>query len=166
MADSALKIDPVEGRGGRMAQVFTGTFAHSLDAKGRVIIPASYRDKLGQGFTITINSSIDALVFYPAPKWETVYEQLISVRDTDDIGIDYKRYIAANALTDVEMDAQGRVLIPAPLRDAVGLTKDLTFVGMLDHAELWDSAILAEKTRKVRENFSIHRKHVDETYHE
>lgn len=147
-----------------MAGVFTGTFAHSLDAKGRVIIPSGYRDKLGTGFTITINSSIEALVIYPAKKWESVYEQLISVRDTDDMGVDYKRYLVANAQTDIDLDAQGRVLIPANLREAVGLTKDVTFVGMLDHAELWDTAALNEKTRKVRENFSVHRQHVNDTY--
>lgn len=147
-----------------MAGVFTGTYAHSLDAKGRVIIPANYRDKLGSGFTITINSSIDALVIYPAQKWESVYEQLISVRDTDDMGTDYKRYLVANAQTDVDMDAQGRVLIPAHLREAVGLSRDVTFVGMLDHAELWDTTVLAEKTRRVRENFAAHRRHVDDIY--
>lgn len=147
-----------------MAGIFTGTYAHSLDAKNRVIIPANYREKLGTGFTITINSSIDALVIYPARKWETVYEQLISVRDTDDMGMDYKRYLVANAQTDMEMDAQGRVLIPQNLRDAVGLSKEVTFVGMLDYAELWDTAALAEKTRHTRESFAEHRKHMDKTY--
>lgn len=147
-----------------MAGVFAGTYAHSLDAKGRVIIPAGYREKLGSGFTITINSSIDALVFYPASKWESVYEQLVSVRDTDDIAMDYKRYLVANAVTDVDMDAQGRVLIPANLREAVGLTREVTFVGMLDYAELWDTAALADKTRNTRANFAKHRQHMDETY--
>lgn len=147
-----------------MAGIFTGTHSHSLDAKGRVIIPVGYREKLGASFTITLNNSIDALVIYPAEKWEDVYHLLVSVRDTDGIGVSYKRYIAANALTEQEMDAQGRVLIPQHLREAAGLTKDVTFVGMLDHAELWDSARLAETTRSVRENFAAHRDHVDRTY--
>lgn len=147
-----------------MAGMFTGTYAHSLDAKGRVIIPASYREKLGSGFTITINSSIDALVIYPAKKWEAVYEQLSAVRDTDEKGMDYKRYLVANAQTDIDMDAQGRVLIPAHLREAVGLSKEVTFVGMLDYAELWDTASLTEKTRITRASFAEHRKHMDETY--
>lgn len=147
-----------------MARMFTGTYAHSLDAKSRVIIPASYRERLGSGFTITINSSIDALVIYPAEKWEAVYEQLIAVRDTDEKGMDYKRYLVANAQTDVDMDAQGRVLIPANLREAVGLSKEVTFVGMLDYAELWDTAALAEKTRNTRASFAEHRKHMDDNY--
>lgn len=147
-----------------MAGIFTGTHSHSLDAKGRVIIPAVFREKLGSGFTITLNNSIDALVFYPADKWEQVYRLLVSVRDTDGVAVKYKRYIAANALTDQEMDAQGRVLIPQHLREAAGLTKEVTFVGMLDHAELWDSGRLADETRDVREHFSDHRDHVDRTY--
>lgn len=149
-----------------MAGVFAGTYAHSLDAKGRVIIPSGFRDKLGSGFTVTINSSVDALVFYPAEKWRSVYEQLMSVRDTDEMGMDYKRYLVANAQTDIDMDAQGRVLIPASLREAVGLSKEVTFVGMLDYAELWDTAALGEKTRKTRENFAAHRKHMNDTYQE
>lgn len=147
-----------------MTGVFAGTYAHSLDAKGRVIIPANYRDKLGSGFTITISSTVDALVIYPAGKWVSVYEQLIAIRETDDIGMDYKRYLVANAQTDVEMDAQGRVLIPVPLREAVGLTREVTFVGMLDSVELWDTAEFEERNRLTRANFAKHRKHIDETY--
>lgn len=61
------------------------------------------------------------------------------MRDTDDEGMAYVRYIMANATTDLDMDAQGRVLIPANLREAAGIGRDLTFVGMHDHIELWDS---------------------------
>lgn len=147
-----------------MAGIFTGTYAHSLDAKGRVIIPANYRDRLGVGFTITINSAFDALVIYPAEKWQDIYEQLKAVRDFDDMGTDYKRLLVANAQTDLEMDAQGRVLIPQTLREAVGLTKEVTFVGMLDYAELWDAAAYLEKTRRTRERFPEHRRHMDATY--
>ncbi|MDL2318880.1 division/cell wall cluster transcriptional repressor MraZ [Eubacteriales bacterium OttesenSCG-928-A19] len=147
-----------------MAGVFTGMYSHSLDAKGRVIIPASYREKLGKGFTITINSSLDALVIYPADKWEAVYEQLVAVRDTDAMGMDYKRYLVANAQTDVDMDAQGRVLLPANLREEGGLIKDVTFVGMLDYVELWDTTALAEKKANTRASFAKHRRHMDETY--
>ncbi len=147
-----------------MAGVFAGTFSHSLDSKGRVIIPASFREKLGAGFTIALNSSIDALAVYPQQKWEAVNEQLGRVRDTDDEGMDYLRYIMANAETDMEMDAQGRVLLPSPLREAAGLARDLVFVGMRDHIEIWDTAMFAEKTRLARERFAQLRRHVNETY--
>ena len=65
-----------------MTRVFAGTYSHSLDGKGRVIIPAGFRDLLGSGFTIALNSSIDALALYPQEKWDAVNEQLSRVRDT------------------------------------------------------------------------------------
>jgi len=147
-----------------MAGVFAGTYAHSLDAKGRVIIPAGYRDKLGSGFTITINSTVDALVIYPAEKWASVYRKLVAVRDTDEVGTDYKRYLVANAQTDVDMDAQGRVLLPINVREAVGITREVTFVGMLEYVELWDKDAYAAKTASTRADFTTKRRHVDETY--
>ena len=147
-----------------MAGVFAGTFSHSLDSKGRVIIPANFREKLGTGFTIALNSSSDALAVYPLEKWEAKSELLSRVRDTDDEGMDYVRYIMANAVIDMEMDAQGRVLVPLPLREAVGLSRDLAFVGMLDHVEIWDAAAYAEKARLLRENALNSRRHVDTTY--
>ena len=91
-------------------------------------------------------------------------EQLGRVRDTDEEGMDYLRYIMANAQTEMEMDAQGRVLLPANLREAIGLSRELTFVGMRDHIEIWDTAAFVEKTRKARENFAALRRHVNETY--
>ena len=63
-----------------VTRVFAGTFSHSLDGKGRVIIPAGFRDLLGSGFTIALNSSIDALALYPQEKWDAVNEQLARVR--------------------------------------------------------------------------------------
>lgn len=147
-----------------MASVFSGTFSHSLDQKGRAIIPASFREKLGTGFTIALNNSIDALAVYPMSKWEEVNEQLGRVKDTDDEGMDYLRYMMANAQTDMEMDAQGRVLLPQPLREAVGLTKDLTFVGVRTHVEIWDSAAYLEKMNRAKERFPQLRRHVNDTY--
>ena len=149
---------------GRMTGVFAGTFSHSLDGKGRAIIPASFREKLGSNFTMALNSSIEALALYPQEKWESVNEQLGRVRDTDEEGMDYLRYIMANAQTEMAMDAQGRVLLPANLREAIGLSRELTFVGMRDHIEIWDTAAFVEKTRKARENFAALRRHVNETY--
>lgn len=147
-----------------MTRVFAGTYSHSLDGKGRVIIPAGFRELLGSGFTIALNSSIEALALYPESKWDAVNEQLSRVRDTDEEGMAYVRYVMANAMTDMEMDAQGRVLIPTHLREAAGIGRELTFVGMRDHIELWDSEAFAEKTRKARENFAALRRHVNETY--
>lgn len=56
------------------------------------------------------------------------------------------------------------MLLPANLREAIGLSRELTFVGMRDHIEIWDTAAFVEKTRKARENFAALRRHVNETY--
>lgn len=147
-----------------MAGIFAGKYEHSIDAKGRVIVPAIFRDKLGTGFTIMINNSDDALVFYPAVKWEAVYERLVSISDMDEVAMDYKRYLIANAQTEVDMDAQGRVLIPAGLREAVGLSRDVMFVGMLDHTELWDAAAYKEKEKNTKAQIPKSLKHMNERY--
>ncbi len=147
-----------------MANGFAGKFEHNLDSKGRAIIPASFREKIGIGFTIAVNTSFDALAIYPQEKWDEVNNQLGRVRDTDDEGMDYVRLILANAQTDLEMDAQGRVLLPPLLREAIGIGKDLTFIGMRDHVEIWDTALYLDREKRAREKFSALRRHVNDSY--
>ena len=147
-----------------MSGVFAGTYAHSLDMKGRATIPAGFRDHLASGFIIALNSSIDALAIYPPSKWEEVSERLSKVRDTDDDGMDYLRLIMSNAQPDSMMDAQGRILLPANLRDFVGIAREITFIGLRDHIEVWDSVTFEEKVRRTRENFTALRRHVNEVY--
>ncbi len=147
-----------------MANGFAGKYEHSLDIKGRAIIPAAFREKLGIGFTIAFNTSFDALAIYPIEKWDSVNEQLSKVRDTDDEGMDYVRLILANAQTDLEMDAQGRVLLPSLLRETIGLGKDLTFIGMRDHVEIWDTGAYLAKEKRARENLVALRRHVNDSY--
>ena len=147
-----------------MSSLFAGTYMHSLDIKGRATIPAGFRDHLASGFTIALNSSIDALAIYPPSKWEEVNEQLSKVRNTDDDGMDYLRLIMSNAQPDSLMDAQGRILLPANLRDFAGISRDITFIGLRDHIEVWDSVTFEEKARRTRENFTALRRHVNEVY--
>lgn len=147
-----------------MSSVFAGTHTHCLDSKGRITIPASFREHLASGFTIALNSSIDALAIYPPSKWEEVNDRLAKVRDTDDDGMDYLRLIMSNSQPDTLMDAQGRVLLPSSLRDFVGITREITFIGLRDHVEVWDSKAYEEKVRRARENFAALRRHVNEVY--
>lgn len=147
-----------------MASVFSGTYAHSLDAKGRVIIPAPFREKLGAQFTILPNGRFDSLAIYPQAKWEAFSERLGRVRETDSSGMDYLLLFMAHAQTDLQMDAQGRVFLPQPLREAVGIDRELTFVGVLDYVEIWDSAKLLEKMRGLRTMLPDLSQHVDVAY--
>ena len=109
---------------------FSGSFEHSLDGKGRVIIPASFREALGENFTITINPTRTAVAIYPKEMWDGQLERLSHINPMDKIGLQYERYLMSVSFSGNSMDAQGRVLIPAKLRAKIGLTRDIVFVGL------------------------------------
>ena len=157
-----VEVEGMEELG--MSIVFAGTYAHNMDGKCRTMIPACFREHLSLGFTIALNTTIDALAIYPPAKWEEINDRLSRVRETDDEAMDYLRLVMANAQPNTEMDAQGRVLLPSSLRDFVGITRAITFVGMRDHIEVWDTEAFTEKVRVTREKFAALRKHVNEVY--
>ena len=147
-----------------MDRTFSGFHSHSLDIKGRVIIPAPFRDKLGSQFTVLPNNRFDALAIYPLKKWEAFSERLSRVRDTDDTGMDYLLLLMAHVQTNMQMDSQGRVLLPQTLREAVGIDKDLTFVGVLDYILIWDSERFKNRMRGLRAQLPELNSHVDTAY--
>ena len=125
-----------------MAQMaFSGSFDHSLDGKGRVIIPASFREALGDDFTITINPNKTAVAIYPKAMWDQQLERLSHINPMDRVGLQYERYLMSVSFSGNSMDAQGRVLIPVKLRAKIGLTRDIVFVGLNQTIEIWDAEI-------------------------
>ena len=125
---------------------FSGNFAHNIDPKGRVTIPAAYREALSGGFTIGLNNQFAAIALYPKAKWEEKCEQLSRIPESDIKGTRYVRLITGNSFSDCELDGQGRVLLPATLRQKAGLDKAIRFVGMGQYLEIWD------ESRYVAEN--------------
>lgn len=125
---------------------FSGNFAHNIDPKGRVTIPAAYREALSDGFTIGLNNQFAAIALYPKAKWEEKCEQLSRIPESDIKGTRYVRLITGNSFSDCELDGQGRVLLPATLRQKAGLDKAIRFVGMGQYLEIWD------ESRYVAEN--------------
>ncbi len=123
-----------------MAAEFSGNFAHTIDAKGRITIPAAYREALGEGFTIGLNSSFTAVALYPKEQWEQICRDLDRIPYTDRKAMDYVRVIRGNSFADWELDAQGRALVPPTLRQKVGLLKGIRFVGVGLYLEVWDEA--------------------------
>ena len=117
---------------------FSGNFSHTLDPKGRVIIPAAYRDALGEQFTIGLNSQFAAVALYPQTKWESINQELGKIPESDSRGTRYVRLIVGNSFAGCELDGQGRVLLPAALRQKVGMNKNIRFVGMGQYFEIWD----------------------------
>ena len=121
-----------------------GEYKHSIDAKGRLAMPAKLRDALGEHFTV--NKGLDGcLAVYPEKEWELL-EDKIRTLGNGEKARRVKRYYFANAF-DAQLDAQGRILIPAGLREFAGLQKDVVVIGQLDHAEIWNS----EKWRAYNE---------------
>ena len=111
----------------------TGKQECTFDPKGRLIVPAKYREELGAQFYIT--PGLDGcLSVYPAAKWETMMEKIAAAPRA----VARKaRYMLANTVT-CEPDKQGRISVPQELRDLAHLSGRVMFVGQCDYAELWD----------------------------
>ncbi len=121
-----------------MAAAFSGNIAHTIDAKGRITIPAAYRDQLGDSFTIGMNNEFSAVALYPKEKWDRIGENLARIPDTDIRGQKYVRLVNSSSFADCSLDGQGRALIPQTLRTKTGLNRAIRFVGVGQHLEVWD----------------------------
>ena len=121
-----------------MALSMKGTFKHNIDSKGRLIIPAKIRDSLGSSFVVTVGVD-DCLSLYSIEEWENFTENLDRQSNNKANIRMLKRYFRSNA-ADVEMDSQGRVVIPQDLRDSAGITKEVVIIGDGEKAEVWDRA--------------------------
>ena len=117
----------------------TGEYMHSVDAKGRLFIPAKLREDLGTVFYVTVASD-GCLSAYSSDSWNQFLEKLKTLPLAKRKGM---RWFFANAAK-CELDAQGRILLPQKLRDYAALTKEVAIIGVGDHAEIWDAAKWAE----------------------
>jgi MraZ protein len=116
--------------------VFLGEHQHTLDAKGRVILPARFRERLSNGLVFA-PSQERCIDIYPAMEFERRVERLRSIPREDQRGRAFLRILLAGAHED-RPDAQGRVTIPPRLREYAHLERELTLNGMADKVELWD----------------------------
>ncbi|MDR0944472.1 MAG: division/cell wall cluster transcriptional repressor MraZ [Ruminococcus sp.] len=123
-----------------------GTYLHSIDAKGRMAFPQKLRDKLGTSFIVTIGKS--CLNVYSNDEWDNYCEKLRGLAG----GKANAARLIVNRAVDIETDAQGRILLSKDLRDYAGLSKDVTVVGVINHAEIWDSETYDRFTASVVEN--------------
>ena len=115
--------------------MFTGEYQHTLDAKGRVIIPSRLRDGLGERFFIT--RGLDHCIFaYPAEEFEVLQKKLKSFPMTKGDSRAFVRLILAGAM-EVEIDKQGRVLVPQYLRDYAQVEKEVMILGVGERVEIW-----------------------------
>ena len=127
---------------------FFGSYDHSIDAKGRIIIPNAYRKALGDSFTITIGLDDRAIAIYPDAAFEEMVEELYRLNRRKPSVQRQQDHVAKFSYPGMQADNQGRVLLPVKLRQYIlGEVKDVEISGALDHIRIVDSAIgLAEDT--------------------
>ena len=112
----------------------TGQYAHNIDAKGRLFIPAALRRELGQTFHVTVGQD-HCLSVFSDESWAAFMARLKELSYNE---VKKLRALFAYA-ADCEPDSQGRILIPAKLREYAGLTKEVVVVGSFDRAEIWSA---------------------------
>lgn len=112
----------------------TGTYEHSIDAKGRLFIPAKLRGELGETFYLAVG--VDAcLAIYPQSTWDKITEKIAALPMSQSKTM---RLLFANAAK-CEPDSQGRILLPQKLRAYAGLDKDVVIIGVSNRAEIWNA---------------------------
>ena len=115
--------------------MFMGEYSHTIDTKGRLIIPSKFREELGETFVVT--KGLDGCLFvFSDEEWKAFEIKLKSLPFTNKNARQFARFFVAGA-TPCELDKQGRILLPATLREFAGLEKDVVLTGMLNRIEIW-----------------------------
>lgn len=115
--------------------MFMGEYNHTIDAKGRLIVPAKFREILGDNFIVT--KGLDGCLFvYPNDEWTRFEEKLKSLPLTNKNARQFTRFFLAGAAA-CEVDKQGRILLPQVLREFASLEKDVVLVGVASRIEIW-----------------------------
>lgn len=115
--------------------MFMGQYKHNIDAKGRIIVPARFRDELNDK-VVAAKGFDGCLNIYTTEQWEKLYQSLLSLPNTMKETRIYLRTMMANAM-ECEFDTQGRILLSDALIKEGHLEKSCVFVGVGDHIELW-----------------------------
>lgn len=117
--------------------MFLGTHTPRLDEKGRLFLPAKFRDELAEGLVMTRGQE-RCLNVWPIAEFAQLTERMRQAPVTNKAARDYQRMLFAGA-SDETPDKQGRVTIPPMLREYAGLTKDCVVIGANNHVEIWDA---------------------------
>ncbi len=130
--------------------MFMGEYNHTMDAKGRCIVPAKFRDSLGDEFVVT--KGLDGCLFvYPNEEWLRFEEKLKTLPLTNKNARQFARFFLAGAAT-CEVDKQGRILLPAVLREFAQLEKEVVLVGVANRVEIWSKAKWEESMNSYDED--------------
>ena len=142
-----------------------GSFEHMLDAKGRVFIPAKWRESVGDTLVITLglleSTSAACLTGRSLEEWEHFSQKISALPVSDTQGQNIRRRLYSMAAA-CEIDKQGRILIPAQLRELTGLNKDATLIGVGERVEIWNPETLAAYNAASEETYSESLAHLAE----
>ena len=115
--------------------MFMGEYNHTIDAKGRLIVPSKFREALGDTFVVT--KGLDGCLFvYDNKEWNAFEEKLKSLPLTNKEARQFARFFLAGA-AEVEVDKQGRILVPNILREFAQISKDVVLIGVASRIEIW-----------------------------
>lgn len=123
--------------GKEVRNLFSGEYQHTIDAKGRVIMPVKFREALGERFVVTKGLDHNLFVF-SQEEWQKFYEKLSTLPLANKSSRDFSRMFLAGAV-ECETDKQGRILITTPLRTYASLLKDVTIIGNGNKVEIWST---------------------------
>jgi len=132
--------------------MFMGEYRHSIDAKGRLIIPAKFREDLGETFVLT--RGLDQCLFgYPLQEWKILEEKLKALPLTKKDARSFTRFFFSGA-TECELDKQGRINIPSTLLQYAQLEKECVVLGVSNRIEIWSKPIWEDYFAKSEESFT------------
>lgn len=132
--------------------MFMGEHHHNIDSKGRLIVPAKFRDSLGENFVIT--RGLDQCLFgYPLKEWEEIEQKLKALPLTKKDARAFTRFFFSGA-TESEIDKQGRINIPTPLLQYAKLEKECVILGVSNRIEIWSKQIWEDYFNESEESFA------------
>jgi MraZ protein len=129
-----------------------GSYNHTIDPKGRLFVPAKWREDLGENFIVTRSGSEHCLIGMCIEEWQKLAGKLAALPMTNKDAQKIHRSLSQWA-TDCELDKQGRILIPQKLRAFAGLEGETTLVGMNNRIEIWNAAELERYNEEEEENY-------------
>ena len=124
--------------------MFRGINAITIDGKGRFAVPTRYRDALGASLVVTIDTKETCLLLYPSAEWQKIENKLQNLSSFDERTRRIQRLLIGHA-TDVELDANGRVLLHQLLRDYAQLDKRIVLIGQSNKFEVWDEELWQQR---------------------
>ncbi len=132
--------------------MFRGSSFHTIDSKGRIIIPSRFRELVREngGEGLILSGMDNGLVAYPYTTWAEVERKILMMAEKSRAMRRFRRVFIGGS-SDCPLDRQGRILVPQSLRQYANLNKDIVMVGVLDHFEIWSRDNWDEENRKLEE---------------